>query len=176
MTIRSIIIFLQALVILFLQVWVFNPLYIFRLATPFPYLLLLFLLPIGFSKAWVTFFSALFGFVLDIFSGTPGLHLAAFTATGFLRNYLIKFFIDAETDPLLSPVKGIRGGSMALLLLIIVSVHHSILFGLDAFSAFHIGYFLKRLGSSLLTTYLIVLVAILLMGQQAKKHATNYQG
>ncbi|MBB6275663.1 rod shape-determining protein MreD [Porphyromonas circumdentaria] len=174
MTLRAIAIFFQALVILFLQVWVFNPLYIFRLATPFPYLLFLFLLPIGLSKAWVTFYSALFGLVLDIFSGTPGLHLAAFTATGFLRNYLIKIFIDTETDLFLSPVKGIRGGSMALLLLLLVLVHHIILFGLDAFSAFHIGYFLRRLGSSVLASYLLVLVAILLMGQQSKKYSSNF--
>lgn len=173
MTIKSIFLFLQTIIVLLLQVWVFNPLYVFRIATPFPYLLLLFLLPIGLSKVEVTFFSALFGFVLDILSGTPGLHLAAFTATGFLRNYLLHFFVDSETDLLSSPIKGIRTGGVALLLFLLVVAHHTILFGLDSFSAFHIGYFLQRLGGSILITYLIVLVLILLMGKGVKKRPTH---
>lgn len=172
MNIRTLLLVFKVLLVLLLQVWVFNPLYLFRLATPFPYIYLLFFFPIGCSKIWITLWSGLIGLLLDIFSGTPGLHVAALTATGFLRNYLLRPYIDAETDFLNPPSIGSNGWGMALFLLELVALHHVLLFGLDALALFRIDYFLMRLGSSIVVSYLLALAAMLLFGHHRRNSSS----
>lgn len=166
---RYLLLFCKIIVLVLLQVWVFSPLYVFRLATPFPYIYILFLLPINVSKMGITLWSALSGLLLDILSGTPGLHMAAFTATGFLRSYLLPLFVDADTDGSYPPSLAVGGWGIALLLLILTAFHHTLLFLLDAVGAFDFPYFLLRLGTSIVATYILTLVCLLLLGYRPRK-------
>lgn len=166
---RYLLLFCKIIVLVLLQVWVFSPLYVFRLATPFPYIYILFLLPINVSKMGITLWSALSGLLLDILSGTPGLHMAAFTATGFLRSYLLPLFVDADTDGSYPPSLAVSGWGIALLLLILTVFHHTLLFLLDAVGAFDFPYFLLRLGTSIVATYILTLVCLLLLGYRPRK-------
>ena len=120
---RYLLLFCKIIVLILLQVWVFSPLYIFRLATPFPYIYILFLIPINVSKMGITLWSAFSGLLLDILSGTPGLHMAAFTATGFLRSYLLPLFVDSDTDGSCPPSLAVSGE----LLFCSLSLRHSII-------------------------------------------------
>ena len=158
---RYLLLFCKIIVLVLLQVWVFSPLYVFRLATPFPY--------INISKMGITLWSALSGLLLDILSGTPGLHMAAFTATGFLRSYLLPLFVDADTDGSYPPSLAVSGWGIALLLLILTAFHHTLLFLLDAVGAFDLPYFLLRLGTSIVATYILTLVCLLLLGYRPRK-------
>lgn len=166
---RYLLLFCKILVLILLQVWVFSSLYVFRLATPFPYIYILFLIPMNVSKIEITLWSAFSGLLLDILSGTPGFHMAAFTATGFLRSYLLPLFIDSDTDGAYPPSLAINGWGMALLLLILTAFHHALLFLLDAVGAFDLLYFLLRLGTSIVATYLLTLSALLLFGRRPRK-------
>ena len=76
----------------------------------------------------ITLWSAFSGLLLDILSGTPGLHMAAFTATGFLRSYLLPLFVDSDTDGSCPPSLAVSGWGIALLLLILTAFHHTLLF------------------------------------------------
>lgn len=166
---RYLLLFCKIIVLVLLQVWVFSPLYVFQLATPFPYIYILFLIPINVSKMGITLWSALSGLLLDILSGTPGLHMAAFTATGFLRSYLLPLFVDADTDGSYPPSLAVSGWGIALLLLILTAFHHTLLFLLDAVGAFDLPYFLLRLGTSIVATYILTLVCLLLLGYRPRK-------
>jgi len=117
----------------------------------------------------ITLWSAFSGLLLDILSGTPGLHMAAFTATGFLRSYLLPLFVDSDTDGSCPPSLAVSGWGIALLLLILTAFHHTLLFLLDAVGAFDLPYFLLRLGTSVVATYALTLVCLLLLGYRSRK-------
>ena len=166
---RYLLLFCKIIVLILLQVWVFSPLYIFRLATPFPYIYILFLIPINVSKMGITLWSAFSGLLLDILSGTPGLHMAAFTAAGFLRSYHSPRSGDADTAGASPPALAGSGWGIALLLLLLTASHHTLLFLLDAVGAFDLPYFLLRLGTSIVATYALTLVCLLLLGYRSRK-------
>lgn len=160
----------KIIVLILLQVWLFNNLYLFRVATPFPYLYILFLLPMNLSKLTSVGFCALFGLVLDILSGTPGLHMATFPATALFRCYLLSFFSRAEIDWSQAPSLHCNGWRLILMMLLLVLFHHLFLFLLDAFLSFDIVYFLTRFLGSVCSTFLILLIALLFGGRILKKN------
>ncbi len=154
----------KIVIIFLLQVWVFNNLYLFRYATPYPYIVTLLFFPINASKIATTLYGGVFGLLLDIVSGMPGLHTASFTLVGFLRNYLLVPFIDPdmETARALSSRKHL--GRVLLLLLELTLIHHAFFFGLEAIQGIHITYFLLRFATSFLFTYLLSVIFLLLFG------------
>ena len=147
-----------------LQVWVFNYVYLFKVATPFVYLFALLLFPVNTTKAQLTLVGALIGLVIDLFSGTPGMHMAAATAAGFLRNYMLMPFVEVESEAELEfpPSSKLHGRGVMLFILEWVLVHHIILFGLDAVKGFDFIYFLLRLSSSVALTYVCLVILQLL--------------
>ncbi len=166
MRLRYLLLLVKIIILVLLQVWVFNALYLFRLATPFPYVYILFLIPMDVSRVGITLWSALTGLLLDVLSGTPGMHLAAFTATGFLRSYLLPLFVDSETNRSYSPSLAINGWGIAFLLFLLVLFHHTLLFFLDAVGAFNWSYFALRLLTSVIATYVLSISALLLFGRR----------
>ena len=80
---------LGIVLLVLLQVEVFNYIQLFRYATPSVYLFALLLFSVDTPKEWLTLVGALIGLSVDLLSGTPGLHMAALTLVGFLRNYLL---------------------------------------------------------------------------------------
>ena len=84
--IREIRFFSAALLLVLLQVWVFNYLFLFKVATPFIYIYALMLLPLNMSVSGLLWRAFIIGMLIDILSGVPGLHAASFTATAFMRN------------------------------------------------------------------------------------------
>ncbi len=169
MSLRSIFLFFKITILVLLQVWVFNKLNLFRIATPYPYVYLLMIFPMGLSKVWRTFVSACVGLILDALSGTPGLHTAAFTFVGFLSAYLTQPFIDTDSNTAMPLSLRREGGGILFLLFLLIVIHHWIFFFLDALHLFNLSYFLIRLGSSIVLTFIISLTMLLLFGYQPRK-------
>lgn len=153
----------KVILLLLLQIWIFNNLYLFRYATPYPYLIILLLLPISINKLFCTLIGGGLGIILDIFSGLPGLHTAAFTATAFVRNYLLTPFVDTDTDR--SRPLSFRNyiGRILLLLIEIILIHHFIFFGLDAFDSFNWSYIGLRFAGSVIFTFMISFIILLIL-------------
>ncbi|WP_282918464.1 rod shape-determining protein MreD [Porphyromonas macacae] len=146
------------------QVWLFNPISLFRYATPFIYPVLLLMFPINTSTGALTLFGFFTGLAIDALSGTPGLHTSAFTATAFLRNTLIRPFLG---DNILE--EGTVGQNMSntrfyLLLLKILVVHLLLLMLLDAFSLFDPLYLLLRFCACVALSYMISVIIFLITG------------
>ena len=76
---------LRALLLILVQVLVFNQLVVHEAATPFIYIIAIIGLPFAITHTQTIFIAFLIGFVLDLFSGTGGVHSAASTLLGFLR-------------------------------------------------------------------------------------------
>ena len=83
-------------VLVLIQVLILNNIHFLRIATPFLYLYFIIKMPVGTSRDLVVLFSFLLGLVIDMFSNTPGMHAAACTLAGFIREPLIRFFMGKD--------------------------------------------------------------------------------
>jgi rod shape-determining protein mreD len=149
---------LGIVLLILLQVEVFNYIQLFRYATPSVYLFALLLFNVDTPSVWLTLAGAVIGLAIDLLSGTPGLHMSALTLVGFLRNYLLAPVVDIESNLHRPPSMRIHGWGVWLAILEMVAIHQFVLFTLDSLGGFDIGYYFLRMGSSLLLTYLIVMI------------------
>ena len=128
---------LRFVVLLLLQVLLFNNLQFFGLCTPCVYVLFLIALPPTLPR-WVELligFAA--GFILDIFCNTLGVQTAACTMVAYVRPLLIKNMIQ-DNERLTDTPSGTSFGRLTYIRIvaILVVLHHTTMFSLLAFS-FH---------------------------------------
>ncbi len=124
-------------VLLLLQVLLFNNLQFFGLCNPAVYVLCLIALPVRLPR-WLELLIGFFtGLLMDIFCNTLGIHAAACTLVGFVRPLLIERLV-ADNDRLMgTPTSGTMGWlAYVKMVVILVVLHHTAVFSLEAFS-FH---------------------------------------
>ena len=88
--------FIYFVVLVLVEVLILNNIHFLRIATPFLYLYFIVKMPVGSPRDLVVLFSFLIGLVIDVFSNTPGMHAAACTLTGFIREPLIRFYMGKD--------------------------------------------------------------------------------
>lgn len=159
-------IFLQILgfiLLLFLQIFLFNHLVIFRLAIPFVFLLFLFMLPLKTSKSVLYPLAFFMGLMVDIFSDHAATGLHAFSA-------LIAVSIRIGLASLLS-ASNFRGVEeieireqssiwLAIYLGLLFFVHHFFYFLLEDFS---LSRFVHILGKTIFSTIYSLLISFLIV-------------
>jgi rod shape-determining protein MreD len=130
--IRYIVIFI---ILLLLQVLLFNNIQFSGYVNPYVYIMLIMLLPVE-IPSWLLLLICFFtGLSVDFFTATPGMHASATLFSGFLRPYILR---------LISPRDGYEAGATPSMeiygfrwflfySIVIVLVHHFILFYLEVF-------------------------------------------
>jgi len=158
--IKSLIKYLFLFVILVLvQLLVFNNIELSSYINPYVYVLFVLLLPFDAPMIVLLLSSFLMGLAIDLFMGTPGVHSSATVLMAFARPGVLKIF---------SPREGYQSGTQPRLLefglewfikytVILVLIHHFALFYLEVFTFQHFfSTFLRALYSTLLTSVIIV--------------------
>ena len=105
------------------------------------------------------FISFFIGLAIDIFSNTQGMHASASTLAGFLREPLIRLLQGEDLPVGVYPsfyTFGHKGFFLYVLLFIII--HHCVLFLIEALSFFDSYYLLLRIGASVVTTVLLIMI------------------
>lgn len=144
-------------VFVLIQVLVLNNIHFLRIATPFLYLYFIIKLPVGTSRTQVVLFSFLTGLIIDIFSNTPGMHAAACTLAGFLREPLINFFMGKDLPEGIYPsYKTFGFGGFFRYVLTFVVIHHVALFLIESLTLFDPLFLLIRISASVVTTTLLI--------------------
>lgn len=146
-------------ILILLQVLVFNQISIFGFATPFLYIYFLLKLPIGRNVFYVIIMGFLMGFVIDIFLNTPGINAAATTLIAVLRRPLLRLFFTREEFENFIPGIYSALGPFVRFAVVMVMIHQTAIFGLEALSIFNLNILLLRLLSSVVLT-LILLFAL----------------
>ncbi|MCD8178261.1 MAG: rod shape-determining protein MreD [Tannerellaceae bacterium] len=148
------------IVLVLVQVLILNNIHFFRVAVPFLYLYFILKLPAGMSRTSLLLLSFLMGITIDAFSNTPGLHAAAATFAGFVRQPVIRLFMGKDVIPDLSPSYRMFGvGGFMKYTLVMVFLHHTVLYLVESFSLFDPVFLVIRiLASVILTTLLICTV------------------
>jgi rod shape-determining protein MreD len=123
------------ILLLLLQVLLFNNIQFSGYINPYVYIMFLLLLPIDIPSWLLLILSFVTGLLIDFFSGSPGMHCSATVLTGFVRPYVLR---------IVSPSDGYESGSDPSMLaygfrwffsytLLIVLIHHTALFYLEVF-------------------------------------------
>lgn len=130
---RNSIIWFRALLLLLVQILLFDRLTLFDISRPFPYVFIILLLPIRLPK-WQGLLAAFaVGYVIDIFNYTYGIHAAACVFMFFIRDFYLHTILgvteeSAGQEPHLYSI----GPSTYLLYLTgLVFVHHLFIVVLD---------------------------------------------
>lgn len=154
---------LRFIILLLLQVLLFNNLQFYGLCTPCVYILFLIALPPTLPRWAELLIGFAAGFILDIFCNTLGVHTASCTLIAYMRPLLIKNMIQ-DNERLTDTPSGISFGRQTYMriVIILVFIYHITMFSLLAFS-FHNWWItlLQIIVSSLFTIAIILGLDIL---------------
>jgi rod shape-determining protein MreD len=123
------------ILLILLQVLLFNNIQFSGYVNPYVYIMFILLLPIDVPSWLLLILSFVTGLIIDFFSGSPGMHTSATVLAGFVRPYVLR---------IVSPRDGYESGSDPSMLnygfrwflfyaLLVVVIHHTALFYLEVF-------------------------------------------
>lgn len=126
------------IVLLLLQVLIVKNINLGRYFILFPYVLFILLLPFNTPRPLVLVLAFLLGLCIDMFYDTQGMHASACVFTAFMRSFVLDLFSPREGyEEQLKPTITYMGvGWFTSYALLLIFVHHFVLFYLEAFT-FH---------------------------------------
>jgi rod shape-determining protein MreD len=139
---------------------------------PYFYISFILLLPVTIKPWQLVVLSFLCGAVMDAFSSTPGLHIAATNFMGFIRIHYLnvtttKEDIEARISPSLSQ-KGIVW--FVVYCFVMTFIHHLILFFLEIYGFQEFFATLTRVALNSVVTVLLIIVGQLLFYRSKQKN------
>ena len=146
------------LLVMVLQVLLFDQLQLWGACHPYIYVLCLLMMPITLPHSADMLIGAFAGFIMDIFCNSLGVHMAACILLMYIRPYLIGVIVN-DKDRLNEQISLHSIGMEALLkyTVIMVLIHHLTVFSLAAWSWSHMGFvLLETIVSSTITILLVI--------------------
>ena len=146
------------IVIMLLQVLLFNQLQLWGACHPYVYILCLLMMPISLPHSVDMLIGAGVGIIMDIFCNSLGVHTASCIVIMFIRPYLIGAIVN-DKDRLNEQIslRSIGMEAMIKYVVILVIIHHLTVFSLAAWSWHHIGFILlETIVSSIITVMMII--------------------
>jgi hypothetical protein len=141
--------------------------------TPYIYFLFLLWLPFGTNRITMTLIGFVFGYSLDLFTNTPGLHAAACTLIGYLRPTVLNLLLAQEASEEINkePSIGSMGwGPYFIYVFVLTFVHHFYLVLLEWLQFGSFTYFIgKVITTSLMSLLLIFLVELIMNRRKLKR-------
>ncbi len=146
-------------VLVLIQVLIFNQVHFGGFLNPFIYVLFILLLPLSMPRYAVLLLSFLLGITIDWFSNSPGLHASATVLMGFFKSPVVNLISLKESDQ--SDFPGLQQTGWRWFLTyaaILVIIHHFFLFYIEVFSFENFfRTLLRSIASSMFTVAIIVL-------------------
>jgi len=141
---------------LIIQIYILNEILFASYINPYIYLIILIIMPYKIPKWFLLFYAFIIGFLIDLFSGTLGIHSSACLILVLLKSPISKITIPhniiEETDELVMQKIGAK--SFILFSFILVLIHHTILFILEHV-ALDFQILMKIIASTIITTIII---------------------
>ncbi len=144
-------------ILVLLQVLLFNRISIFGLAVPILYLYFLIKLPYGRNRFYVIISGFLLGLIIDIFLNTPGMNAAATTIVATFRSVILNLFYPKNEYEELVPSIHVSAVAFIKFTIVMVLLHQTLLFFIEAFTLFNLIGTLMRIGASSLLTIILIL-------------------
>lgn len=157
----------------FLQVILFNHIHIFGYATPMTYIFFFMMLPSN-TRHWIyVSLGFAMGFLIDLFTNTPGVGASAVCITGFCTPWLLKLFAPsgyAFEEPFEPSSRTMEWLPFIRFTVAMALVNTFAYYLIESFSFFNIGFLLlSTLLSTLITVVFVCGIEFLKNGTSKKK-------
>ncbi len=146
------------LLIMMLQVLLFDQLQLWGACHPYIYVLCLLMMPITLPHHVDMGIGAIAGIIMDIFCNSLGVHMASCVMLMFIRPYILGVIV-SDKDRLNEQIslRAIGMGAFVKYIVILVLLHHLMVFSLAAWSWSHIGFILVETAISSIITILVII-------------------
>jgi len=141
------------------QVLIFNQVQFSGFFNPYVYLLFIILLPLSTPRYAVLILAFLLGLIIDIFSNSLGVHSAATVFAAYVRPLVIRIISNREDDR--SDYPGLNQNKLLWFInyvLIMVLLHHTVLFYLEVYTFAN---FLNTLYRVILSSLFSIIIIVL---------------
>ncbi|MFH6943608.1 rod shape-determining protein MreD [Flavobacterium sp. FlaQc-50] len=151
------------IVLLAIQVVIFNNMNFLGYISPFPYILYIILYPVNSNKSGLIISSFLLGLAMDMFCNSGGIHATASVILAYYRPYIFKFSFGLSYEYQTIKLNESLTPERFSFILLSVVLHHIILFTLEAFQfKFIWDILLRTLFSSIFTIIISVIIIYLI--------------
>ena len=162
---------IRFVVLVLLQVLVINHIRLGGYVHPYIYVVFVMLLPFSTPKWQLLVFGFAIGLIVDLFTGTPGLHAGATTLMAFCRPSIIKLVSGNQkfeniTEPNIGQLGGLWFFRYALCM---VFIHHFALFFLESFSFRLMGQVLLRILLSVPVSVFLIMMIMFIFKTEKKR-------
>ncbi len=161
-------IFVYTIIIVILQVWVFNPVSILRIGTPYIYVVLLMFLPMKSSINKLLFYAFAVGVLIDTLSLTFGLHTSILLPVALFRYYAVRPFIKDQESLAKPPLFTHISYGALILLFALLLLQHILLFFIDSVTLFDWQFLLKRASFSFGLSFFFSVVFMFILSTPLK--------
>lgn len=151
-----------------LQVLIFNHINFMGYINPYVYILFIVLYPITNNRQLFIFLSFLLGLAVDIFSDSGGIHAAACVTIAYVRPLFLKFSFGTSYEHQTLRIGTSEMGQRISYFTIIILLHHIILFSLEVFNTSKILLIIKKSLFSGIFTLIMCLILTVLFSRSSK--------
>ena len=151
------------ILLLAVQILIFNNMDLLGYINPYPYVLFIILSPVNGNKTGLLLASFILGLILDMFCNSGGVHAAACLILAYYRPYIFKFSFGLSYEYQTVKLNDVLTPERFSFLLIAVVIHHFTLFLLEIFRMNFIFEIIIKTAVSTLFTLLMCIVIIYLI-------------
>lgn len=151
---------LRFVMLLALQVTIFNNINFWGYINPFPYILFIILFPVNGNKVALLLSSFLLGIIMDLFLNSGGVHTTACLILAYYRPYIFKFAFGLSYEYQTVKINESLSPERFSFIFISVILHHLILFVLEIFT---LDFFWRIITRTLLSTLFTTIICILII-------------
>jgi rod shape-determining protein MreD len=149
--------------LLAVQIIIFNNMNFLGYISPFPYLLFIILYPVNGNKSGLLVASFFLGLIMDMFSNSGGIHTTACILLAYFRPYIFKFSFGLSYEYQTVRLNDVLTPERFSFILMSVVIHHLVLFILEAFQfSFILDVLLRTLLSSVFTILICIIIIYLI--------------
>ncbi len=151
------------ILLLAVQIVIFNNMNFFGYISPYPYILFIILYPVNSNKSGLLVASFFLGLIMDMFSNSGGFNTAACIILAYYRPYLFKFAFGLSYEYQTIKLNDVLTPERFTFLLLSVFLHHLTLFTLEAFKfSLILDILLRTVLSSVFTLVLCIIIIYLI--------------
>jgi len=156
--------------IFLLQVLALNNVNVNGFINPYVYPLIIIILPYN-MKPWLSLFIAFFvGILVDLFTGTLGMHAFALVFMAAIRPFLIQSFsLDKFEQGGSINIKNQDTLLVSVFVFILFLIHHTIYFLIESFNFFNFGHLMLRTFLSSIISVIIAIILLFIFKSPSKK-------
>ena len=151
---------LIAILIILVQVLIFNNVKLFDWLNPLVYSFFVFIFPIR-NRSTILIYAFLIGLSIDYFTSTQGLNAFALTFLAFVREPIWRWFGFIRDENNIVSKGHVRVIPYFFSIFLMILIHHILIFGIERARGFDMDLILKTLLSSVVSFVVIVLFYII---------------